>query len=189
MPALLGAGPVVVLHVRLLLGGCHLRSLARIEAYRDDVIILARGQGEILHAANQAVENHVAQRRALVINQRQNHRLSEILTQRDELPGLVVEGQIERHLRAHFLIDADSFQQGDGTIASAPEAARSARRIAPQASNDNGIERIECFISWPPLSAPGTHAAIRDRWRDRSESGPRRPFCPSSHRSKEYGLP
>src|SRR5579863_882473 len=60
VPALFRAWPVVIFHVCLLLGAGHLRSLARIEAQGDDLIILARGQRETFQAANQSVENHVA---------------------------------------------------------------------------------------------------------------------------------
>jgi len=65
----------------------------------------------------QAVQNHVAQHGALVIDQGEhNWLLSKILTETNSLAGLVVEHELQRDLSIEILIDADAADHGGEAV-------------------------------------------------------------------------
>ena len=112
MPSGLGALTLVALDVCRLLAPRQLRRLARIEAHRDDVELLADREVQHADGAHQSVEDLRAQHRALVVGQHQNHRTTaEVVAQRDLASLLVVELQRQRQRLVQLLVETDVLQQ------------------------------------------------------------------------------
>src|SRR3984957_20719604 len=76
MPALIGSGAAEALHDVALFCRSHFGGLTRVEAYSDDVEILADVKGQRLHRADQPFEKFAAEHGALVVAQIQNDRPS-----------------------------------------------------------------------------------------------------------------
>jgi hypothetical protein len=108
VPSRLGARTPVTLQVGLLLCRGEPGPFLRIDADRNDVELLADVEVEHLQRAGHSVEHLGAEHRALVIHHRQQHRaFAEVIPELDVLAVLVDARQIERHLLADPLIDAD----------------------------------------------------------------------------------
>ena len=88
------------------------RLLERVETDRDDLKLLARRPVEILQSVHHAVERDVADQRAGVVIQRQDHRalIAEVVPQMDLVGVLVVELEVHGNARVELLRDADAFQ-------------------------------------------------------------------------------
>jgi hypothetical protein len=62
---------------------------------------------------SEAVQDHVAEHRTFVIDQRQHYRfLAKVLAQANGLAGFVLEGEFERELGVEILVDADAASDG-----------------------------------------------------------------------------
>src|SRR5580693_4023542 len=95
--------------INLLLGSGVSRRFVRIDAYRDDFILIARR--ELHHAESAGLTRQLlaAQHRAGVVDQVQNHRTAglEVIAESYRLSGLILELEIERQLLIQPLIDPD----------------------------------------------------------------------------------
>ncbi len=112
VPAGLGARSAVALQVGALLGRGQLRRLARVETNGQNVEVAAHVERHLQQGADQSVEHLRAEHRAAVVRQDQDDRpLAEVVAEPDGLPRLIAEGQVERHLRVEFLVEAHPAQR------------------------------------------------------------------------------
>jgi hypothetical protein len=108
VPAGFGAGPAVLLDVRLLLRGRQLRPLARVDADGDDFVVGPHLVIDTLQSFEKAAQHHRAEARAAVVGEDQHHRLAivEVVAQHFRAALLVPEREVERHLLVEALLDA-----------------------------------------------------------------------------------
>jgi hypothetical protein len=105
-------GPVVAVHVGLLLLCGQGRSFLRVDADRDDVELASGVEGQDPERADGAVEDLRTEHRTLVVAEHQDDRtLPEVLAEPHIAAGFVFEDEIERDLLVQPLVDADLFQQ------------------------------------------------------------------------------
>src|SRR5215467_11865557 len=93
-------GAAEMLEGRGLFGGGHFRSVAVVEADKDDIIVAAGIEGEHAQAADYTLFELGAKHRATVIDKREKHRflVMEIAVESDALAVFVGESRVERHL-------------------------------------------------------------------------------------------
>src|SRR3989442_7928616 len=113
MPAGFGARTMVAFKGVLLFRRSHRWGLKRVEADDHDPELSARIEGQSAEAAGKALEHLITKHRAAVVHERQNHRLTcEIVSQANDAPSLVLEGQLKRHRSVELWIKAYLAQQG-----------------------------------------------------------------------------
>src|SRR2546422_5436223 len=113
MPAGFGARTMIAFKGVLLFRRSHRWGLKRVEADDHDPELSARIEGQSAEAAGKALEHLITKHRAAVVHERQNHRLTcEIVSQANNAPSLVVEGQLKRHRSVELRIKAYLAQQG-----------------------------------------------------------------------------
>ena len=95
-------------HVRRFLFGRQPRSLPRVDADDDDLVVAPRLERQCFQRPHDSVEDLGAQHRAVVVREREDDRPpAEVVADPDVPPRLVAEPQVRRHLMADPLIDAD----------------------------------------------------------------------------------
>ena len=82
------------------------------QTFTFDIPSKFHGERQIAHAARDRVQDRRAQVRAMVVVQHEHDRLAvEIVPQVHEVPVLVTEREIQRHLRVQLLIERDVFDR------------------------------------------------------------------------------
>ena len=110
MPTLGCTGTSVSLQEFRLLGGCHRRSFARIEADGKDVELVADIELQHSQRALQSAEDFSTEHGALVVDEVQDHWLfAKVICQTNLLAVFVVESEFGRDLFIQVLFDADIF--------------------------------------------------------------------------------
>ncbi len=93
------------------------RDLGRLvgrNAHVDDVEIAANVEAKDAQVRDEALHRDAAEHRALVVDERQDHRtVAEVVAQRDRRSRLVDELQVERQRRAELLVDTDTLREVD----------------------------------------------------------------------------
>src|SRR6266702_1801866 len=93
--------------------GSYLRSIARIEADENDLVVAARIEGKHAQNAHHTHLNLVAQHGAMVINEGEDHGLpTEELAKLNVTAGFIAKMQTERHLAVERRFEAYILQDG-----------------------------------------------------------------------------
>src|SRR5580704_4477056 len=98
-----------------------IRSIGRIHAYEDDVVVLARIKGNHFQRSDQRLFHLRAQHRTGEINESENHGLlTKIIAEQNWVPILVIERDIERNLRVELWIEGDIHQSRRQSLGGLP---------------------------------------------------------------------
>ena len=112
MPGGVGAGSLVALQIRRLLGGRERGALTRVEAYGDDLEIRAGLEGQDVERGGERVQHLRAEHRTVVVHERHDHGSPpEVIAKTNRPTAFVDERHIERELPGDVLIKPDLAQR------------------------------------------------------------------------------
>src|SRR5271169_2885935 len=113
MPAASRFGAAEMRHGRFFFLGGHVRTLARIEADENDLVVAAGIEGEHTQGADDALLGLVAEHGATVVHEREEYwLLREILAEHDIAASLIAERKIERQMRVERRFESNVLQHG-----------------------------------------------------------------------------